>query len=90
MDMASYTVPVIVGICMCAGYCVKSLVRSDRAHDFIPLGCMVLGTAVEAWMVAIAGQPFTPDAMLAGMASGLAATGGWELVTHIGGGSDEG
>lgn len=80
MDMSfmdTALVPVIVGICAIVGLLVKQTVPSDRFHDFIPTIVCVLGAAM-----ALASQGISLESLFAGMASGLASTGCWEMITH--------
>ena len=75
-------VPVIVGICAIVGYLIKKMVPNDRIHDFIPTIVCALGLLL-AMANAIGGSmPITLDVVFAGMASGLASTGLWEMLTH--------
>ena len=74
----AYIVPVIVGICLIMGYCVKKFVKNDRLDDFIPTFACVLGTVIAVWN----SGAINPDILLMGMASGLASTGLYEMVTH--------
>lgn len=81
-----YLVLIVVGICLCVGYVLKHLVPSDKVNRFIPLIMLVLGTIVNVWLNAFA---FTPEILLAGMASGLASTGMHQLFKQFIGGETE-
>lgn len=74
-----YMVPVIMGICLCVGYIVKHWVK-DADNRIIPTLCAVLGVAVAVWMNL---PDITPDVLLTGMASGLAATGFHQGVPQL-------
>lgn len=76
-------IPVIVGICCIVGYLIKTTVKNDRVHDFIPCIVTVLGLALALVNMGITGQEFTLMVLFSGMASGLASTGFWELITHL-------
>ena len=76
--LTQYLVPVIVGICLIVGYCIKSFIKNDRLDDFIPTIECVLGLLIAVWIHGT----ITPDIALTGMASGLASTGLFEMVTH--------
>lgn len=76
--LTAYIVPVIVGICLIAGYCIKRFVQNDRLDDFIPTIACGLGAVIAIW----ANMSITPEILLMGMASGLASTGMYEMVTH--------
>lgn len=83
MDVfATATIPVIVGICACVGYCIKHMIHNDRLHDFIPTIMCLLGLALALVNMAIQLAPFTLEVVFGGMASGLAATGMYEMVKH--------
>jgi len=77
-----FLVPVIIGICLIVGYLIKSTVKADRVHDFIPTIVCCLGAGIAIGTAASAGSPITPEVWLQGMASGLASTGMWEMLTH--------
>lgn len=67
-----YSVPVIVGICLCIGFILKNLVTTDKINKFIPLIVAVIGVFVNTWLNA---WTITPEILLSGMFSGLASTG---------------
>ena len=75
-------VPVIVGICAITGYLIKNVIKNDRVHDFIPTVVCVLGTILAIANALIGNMAVTLDTIFAGMASGLASTGLWEMLTH--------
>ena len=67
-----FSIPVIVGICLCIGFVLKNLVTTEKVNKFIPLIVAVLGVVINIWLNA---WTITPDILLAGMFSGLASTG---------------
>ena len=67
----NYMVPVIIGICLIAGYIVKHWIN-DVDNKIIPTLCAVLGVLVAFW---INWGNITPGVLLTGLTSGLAATG---------------
>ena len=75
-----YSVPVIVGICLCIGFILKNLVMTDKINKFIPLIVAVIGVAVNAWLNA---WTVTPEILLSGMFSGLASTGMHQLFKQF-------
>ena len=77
--LTDYMVPVIMGICLCAGYIVKHWVK-DANNRIIPTLCAVLGVALAVWMHWPA---VTPEVLLQGMASGLASTGLHQAVRQL-------
>ena len=70
----SFSVPLIVGICLSVGYIIKNIVPTERVNKFIPLIMGVLGIAVSVWI----SLSFTPEVLLKGLVSGLASTGLYE------------
>ena len=68
--ISEYAVPVIVGICLCVGYVIKTSFSSID-NKYIPLIMVILGVALNIWI----NMNVTPEIILAGMFSGLASTG---------------
>lgn len=81
-----YLVLIVVGVCLCVGYVLKHVVPSDKVNRFIPLIMAVLGVVVNVWLN---GFIFTPEILLAGMASGLASTGMHQIFKQFIGGDSE-
>lgn len=77
--LMEYAVPVIVGICVCVGYVIKtSFPKFD--NKYIPCVMAILGCILNVWIM----SSITPEILLAGMFSGLASTGLHQLfVTTI-------
>ena len=75
-----YSVPVIVGICLCIGFILKNLVMTDKINKFIPLIVAVIGVIVNAWLNT---WTVTPEILLSGMFSGLASTGMHQLFKQF-------
>lgn len=73
MDLAflnEYLVLVIVGICTCFGYIIKtSFPKID--NKYIPLIMGILGCILNIWL----NGNISPDILLGGLASGLSSTG---------------
>lgn len=76
--LTEYFVPVIVGICLCVGYVVKTSVPVD--NKYIPAINAVLGLLLAVW---IHFEAITPEVILSGMFSGLAATGLYEAFRNL-------
>ena len=70
--LKEYLVLVVLGICLCAGYILEHLVPTEKINRFIPLIMGVLGVVLNLWL---SGWVLTPQVLLGGLASGLAATG---------------
>lgn len=77
--LVEYFAPVIVGLCLCVGFVVKKWV-ADVDNRFIPTICAVLGVALAIW---INFPIVTPDVVLTGLFSGLAATGLFEAFRNL-------
>lgn len=69
--LTDYMIPVIVGICLVAGYIVKHWIK-DVDNKIIPTLCAVLGVVLAVW---ISWGNITPEVILSGLISGLASTG---------------
>ena len=79
--LAQYVVLIVMGISLAIGYIIKHSL-SFIPNKYIPLIMGILGTVLNVWLNA---WNFTPEIFLGGLASGLAATGAFELVRNIGG-----
>ena len=74
--LSDYLVVVVTGICFAVGYIIKNSL-SFISNKYIPLIMATLGVGLNAWVNA---GLFTPEILLGGLASGLAATGIFEIV----------
>lgn len=77
--LADYCVPIIIGICLCIGYVLKNVVKTDAVNRYIPLIMAVLGVLINAWMH----LSFDPQILLGGLVSGLASTGMHEAFSQL-------
>ena len=68
--LTEFMVPVIIGICLIAGYVIKHWIK-DVDNKIIPTVVAVLGVLIAFWVEGA----FTPEILLKGLASGLASTG---------------
>ena len=75
-----YSIPVIVGICLCVGFILKNLVTTDKINKFIPLIVAVIGVIVNVWLNT---WTVTPEILLSGMFSGLSSTGMHQLFKQF-------
>ena len=73
--LKEFSLPVVVGNCLCVGYVVKHLVPTEKINRFIPLIVATLGCFVNIWL---SGFQITPQILLGGMVSGLSSTGLYE------------
>lgn len=78
--LKEYLVLVVLGICLCVGYILKHLVPTEKINRFIPLIMGVLGVVMNLWL---SGWVLTPQVLLGGLASGLAATGAHQAVNQL-------
>lgn len=77
--ITEYAVPIIVGICLCMGYMLKHVVKTDVVNKYIPAIMGVLGVMLNVWM----NMSFTPEILFAGLISGLSSTGMHQAFTKI-------
>ena len=78
--LSDYVVVIVMAICLAIGYIIKHFLPLDNKR--IPLVMGVLGILLNTW---VSGWAFTPQILLGGLASGLAATGAFELVKNVAG-----
>ena len=79
-EMGSYIMPVVLTVCLCAGYILKHLVPTDKINRFIPLIVGGVGVLVSVWS---AGWSFDADILVRGLVSGLASTGAHQAFSNI-------
>lgn len=73
MDLSflqSFSVPTIIGICLCVGYVIKYSL-AFIPNKYIPLIMAVLGVSLNIFI----NNSLTADVILSGLVSGLASTG---------------
>lgn len=73
-----YLVLVIVGICVCIGYIIKTTFNKID-NKYIPLIMGVLGCVLNVWL----NGTINPQVILGGLASGLASTGLHQAYTNL-------
>lgn len=80
MEMINtYSVPMIVGICLCVGYIIKHIITTNKVNKYIPLIMGVLGVVVNIWI----NMTLTPEILLGGLVSGLSSTGLYETFKNV-------
>lgn len=79
-----YTIPVIIGICLCVGYVIKTSIPKVN-NKYIPLIMAILGLVLNIWI----NFSVTPEIILGGMFSGLVSTGLHQAYKGIIEGSDK-
>ena len=77
--LTEFTVPIIVGVCLCAGYIIKNMIPSDGINKYIPLIMGALGVALNVWI----NLGITPQILLGGLFSGLASTGMHQVFKNL-------
>ena len=73
-----YFIPVIVGICLCVGYVIKTSV-SKVDNSLIPMILSILGLLINIWI----NHTINPSIVLGGLFSGLASTGLHQLFKNL-------
>ena len=77
--ITQFSVPVIVGICLCVGYVLKNIVPTDKVNRFIPLIMAALGLALNVWIH----MGISPEIILGCLFSGLSSTGLYEAFRNL-------
>lgn len=77
--LLNYINIVVLGICLCVGYVIKNSL-DFIPNKYIPLIMLVLGTVLN---VICNITNITGEVVLAGMISGLASTGLYELFKNL-------
>ena len=77
--LLNYINPVILGICLCAGFAFKNAFEwfSNR---YIPLSALIMGTVIS---ILINYPGINAEVVLGGMISGLASTGLYEMMRNL-------
>ncbi|QWT55613.1 phage holin family protein [Christensenella sp. MSJ-20] len=73
-----YIVVLVMAICLAVGYIIKHFLPMDNKWIPLIMGC--LGVLINVWVNT---WVFTPEVLLGGLASGLAATGAFEMVRNL-------
>ena len=77
--LGDYIVLIVLAFCVCIGYIIKNSL-SFIDNKYIPLIMGILGITfnifVNNWTI-------TPTIIVAGLVSGLASSGSWELYRNV-------
>lgn len=73
-----FCIPVIVGICLCVGYVIKTSLPKVN-NQYIPMIMALLGLVINVWI----NQSIDPSIVLGGLFSGLASTGLHQLFKNF-------
>ena len=76
--LSEFCIPVIVGICVCVGYVIKTSIPAIP-NRFIPLIMAVLGLSLNIWI----SHGVDANIILAGLFSGLSSTGLHQLFKTL-------
>ena len=76
--LSEFCIPVIVGICVCVGYVIKTSIPTIP-NRFIPLIMAVLGLLLNIWI----SHGVDANIILAGLFSGLSSTGLHQLFKTL-------
>ena len=77
--LTQFSIPVVIGICLCVGYILKNVVTTAKVNKFIPLIMGVLGLGLNMWI----NLGVSPEIILGGLVSGLASTGLYEAFKQF-------
>ena len=77
--LTQFSIPVVIGICLCVGYILKNVVTTAKVNKFIPLIMGVLGLGLNMWI----NLGVSPEIILGGLVSGLASTGLYEVFKQF-------
>ena len=73
-----YFIPVIVGICLCVGYVIKtSIPKVD--NSLIPMILSILGLVINVWI----NNSINASIVLGGLFSGLTSTGLHQVFKNL-------
>ena len=85
MDLTNFIIILPCAAALVIGFLIKHAIPAIP-NRFIPLICAVIGLCVNIWV----NLSFSPEILVTGLVSGVAATGMFEMVRNlIGGKSDE-
>lgn len=78
-EIFGYIQIIPMGVALCIGFIIKNAVPSDAVNRYIPIISAVIGVLVSWWV----GGAMTPEILLGGLISGLAATGLYEAFRQV-------
>ena len=76
--LSEYCIPVIVGICLCVGYVIKTSMPKVN-NSLIPMILSILGLLINIWI----NHAINPSIVLGGLFSGLASTGLHQMFKNL-------
>ena len=78
MDLSSFIIVLPCAAALIIGFLVKHAIPAIP-NRFIPLICAVIGLGVNIWV----NMSFSPEILVTGLVSGVAATGMFEMVRNL-------
>ena len=78
MDLSSFIIVLPCAAALIIGFLVKHAIPAIP-NRFIPLICAAIGLGVNIWV----NMSFSPEILVTGLVSGVAATGMFELVRNL-------
>ena len=78
--LMDYINPVILGICLLAGYVIKTAIPAIK-NRYIPLAALAMGTIIAILINMSSG--INAEVIISGMTSGLASTGFYEMLRNL-------
>ena len=76
--LSEFCIPVIVGICLCIGYVIKTSL-TKIPNSCIPLIMALLGLVINVWI----NNTVSPSVILGGLFSGFSSTGLYEMFRNL-------
>ena len=76
--LSEFCIPVIVGICLCVGYVIKTSIPKVN-NSLIPMILAILGLLINIWI----NHTINPSIVLGGLFSGLASTGLHQMFKNL-------
>ena len=76
--LSEFCIPVIVGICLCVGYVIKTSIPKVN-NSLIPMILSILGLLINIWI----NHAVNPSIVLGGLFSGLASTGLHQMFKNL-------
>ena len=78
MDLSNFIIVLPCAAALIIGFLVKHAIPVIP-NRFIPLICAVIGLGVNIWV----NMSFSPEILVTGLVSGVAATGMFEMVRNL-------
>lgn len=78
MDISNFIIILPCAAALVLGFLVKHAIPAIP-NRFIPLICAIIGLGVNIWV----NMSFSPEILVTGLVSGVAATGMFEMVRNL-------